>query len=416
MKSNYETITACRMCGNKNLVEVVDLSSQYLTGVFPKSGNTEGLTKGPLQLVKCHGNDVCGLLQLKHTYNPDEMYGENYGYRSGLNESMVTHLHKKISAVIDRVELMPGDLVIDIGSNDGTSLSAYPAHLTLVGVDPVGNKFKQYYPPHVTLIPALFSANLIVNRYPGKQAKVITSFSMVYDLEDPLAFAREIASILDPNVGIWVFEQSYMPLMLERMAFDTICHEHIEYYGLKQIEWMLERADLKIVDVEFNDVNGGSFSVVAARKSASHQQKGQIVPAILQRECELGIDSLDTYVEFSKGIAAACDALKDFLANCKREGKRVCGIGASTKGNVILQHCELTSADIEMIGEINPDKFGSVTPGTWIPIEDEKKVLASDPDYLVVLPWHFKEGFMKNPAYKGRQLVFPLPALEIVRV
>lgn len=403
------------MCGNRNLVEVIDLGQQYLTGVFPKKLDSEHLTKGPLQVVKCHSetDEVCGLLQLRHSYDPDEMYGKNYGYRSGLNNSMVAHLQGKIRAIIDRVELNDGDLVIDIGSNDATSLSAYPSNLILVGVDPVGKKFQDYYPPHVTLIPELFSANLVGARFPGKKAKVITSFSMVYDLEDPLGFAREIAGLLASD-GIWVFEQSYMPLMLERMAFDTICHEHIEYYGLKQIEWMLERAGLQIVDVDFNDVNGGSFSVVAALNN-SDRRAADSVSTALRREAELGVDALSTYACFRADIEKTCAALKDFLAQAKRDGKRVCGIGASTKGNVLLQYCDLSSSDVEMIGEINPDKFGSVTPGTWIPIEDEAKVLASKPDYLLVLPWHFRDYFLDNPMYVGQQLVFPLPSLEIVR-
>ena len=403
------------MCGNRNLIEVIDLGQQYLTGVFPKKRDGEHLTKGPLQVVKCHSetDDVCGLLQLRHSYDPDEMYGENYGYRSGLNRSMVSHLHGKIRAIIGRIELNEGDLVIDIGSNDATSLSAYSSNLTLVGVDPVGKKFQHYYPPHVTLIPELFSADHIAARFPGKKAKVITSFSMVYDLEDPLGFAREIAGLLASD-GIWVFEQSYMPLMLERMAFDTICHEHIEYYGLKQIEWMLERAGLEIVDVEFNDVNGGSFSVVAALEKLD-RRKADSVSIALRREIELRVDALSTYASFRVDIERTCTALKGFLMQAKRDGKRVCGIGASTKGNVLLQYCGLTSSDIEMIGEINPDKFGSLTPGSWIPIEDEAKVLASEPDYLLVLPWHFRNSFVDNPAYAGQQLVFPLPSLEIVR-
>lgn len=415
MKSNYKPVSACRMCGNVNLVDVVDLGSQYITGVFPATPDGSAITNGPLKLVKCHGEDKCGLLQLRHSYSPDEMYGENYGYRSGLNSSMVAHLRKKIADIVARVELQPGDLVIDIGSNDGTSLSAYPANLSLVGVDPVGNKFKRFYPSHVQLIPALFSADLIRSRFPEQQAKVITSFSMMYDLEDPLAFVSEIASLLDDATGIWVFEQSYMPLMLERMAFDTICHEHIEYYALKQIDWLLDRADLKIVDIEFNDVNGGSFSVVAARKSARYVPDQKTVSAILDREKGAGIDLLETYREFSRGIDVACLALKRFLASAKMEGKRVCGLGASTKGNVILQYCGLTVADIEAIGEVNPDKFGSFTPGTWIPVQDEAKVLASNPDYLLVMPWHFKANFLNNPLYKGRQLVFPLPQLEVVQ-
>jgi NDP-4-keto-2,6-dideoxyhexose 3-C-methyltransferase len=419
MKSGFKSVSACRLCGNNNLIEVVDLGQQYLTGVFPRSAETPHLTKGPLQVVKCHGDGdgggVCGLVQLRHTYDAGEMYGDNYGYRSGLNGSMVAHLHSKIHAVIARVDLSPGDLVIDIGSNDGTSLAAYPGHLTRVGVDPVGMKFKEYYPPGVMLIPALFSADLVTGKFPGQKAKVITSFSMMYDLEDPQGFVREIASLLDPECGIWVFEQSYLPLMLEKMAFDTICHEHIEYYGLKQIEWLLERANMKILDVEFNDVNGGSFSVTAAHRSACYRESTGSINEALRREDAQGLGKLDTYAAFSTSIDGACDELKHFLSKAKAEGRRVCGIGASTKGNVLLQHCGLTADDIEVIGEINPDKFGAVTPGTWIPIEDEASVLASKPDYLLVLPWHFRDNFLNNPAYKGYQLVFPLPALEVVR-
>jgi NDP-4-keto-2,6-dideoxyhexose 3-C-methyltransferase len=343
------------------------------------------------------------------------MYGDNYGYRSGLNGSMVAHLHDKIHAITASVELNPGDLVIDIGSNDGTSLAAYPDNLTRVGVDPVGMKFRKYYPPGVTLIPALFSADLVAGQFPGCKAKVITSFSMMYDLEDPQGFVREIASLLDPECGVWVFEQSYLPLMLERMAFDTICHEHIEYYGLKQIEWLLDRANMRILDVEFNDVNGGSFSVTAAHRSARHRQATAIVNEALHREEAQGLAKLDAYAAFGASIDGACNELRRFIATAKAEGRRVCGIGASTKGNVLLQHCGLTADDIEVIGEINPDKFGAVTPGSWIPIEDEAQVLASKPDYLLVLPWHFRDNFLKNPAYKGCQLVFPLPALEVVR-
>jgi NDP-4-keto-2,6-dideoxyhexose 3-C-methyltransferase len=415
MKSKFKTVSACRMCGNSHLVEVIDLGEQYLTGVFPRTAESTHLTKGPLQVVKCHGNeDACGLVQLRHTYDAEEMYGDNYGYRSGLNGSMVAHLHGKIRAITERVKLNPGDLVIDIGSNDGTSLAAYPNHLTRVGIDPVGMKFKKYYPQGVTLIPAFFSENLIAEQFSSRKAKVITSFSMMYDLENPQSFVREIASLLDPEYGLWVFEQSYLPLMLERMGFDTICHEHIEYYGLKQIKWLLDRAGMRIVDIDFNEVNGGSFSVVAAHRTALYPEVPATVDEVLRREEAQGLDGLEAYAKFRASIESACDELRRFLATAKAEGKRVCGIGASTKGNVLLQHCKLSANDIDVIGEINPDKFGAVTPGTWIPIEDEVKVLASRPDYLLALPWHFRDNLLSNPAYKGQRLVFPLPKLEVV--
>ena len=417
MNMEFKAVSACRMCGNSHLIDVVDLGEQYLTGVFPRAGEAAHLTKGPLQLVKCHGDEAaaCGLVQLRQTYETHEMYGTNYGYRSGLNGSMVTHLQSKIARVVEQGLLASGDLVIDIGSNDGTALAAFPGRTERVGVDPVGEKFRKFYPQGVALIPEFFSGALIQQRYPGRKAKVITSFSMMYDVENPMQFVREIAELLDPDYGVWVSEQSYLPLMLERMAFDTICHEHIEYYALRQVEWLLERADMCLLDVELNDVNGGSFSFTAARRSSRHLPNDGAIAAVRESEARLDLDSLTYYDAFGAGIDGACAALQDFVRQARAEGKRVCALGASTKGNVLLQRCGLTPHDIEVIGEVNPDKFGAVTPGTWIPIDDEKKVIASGPDYLVVLPWHFKANFLANPDYHGLTLVFPLPYLEIIR-
>lgn len=411
----YKKIHRCRICGNTELIPVVDLGEQYLTGIFPRQKTVSTLTKGPLRLVKCHGGDgVCDLLQLEHSYDLNEMYGENYGYRSGLNASMVRHLHEKVARIRRTVDLRPGDLVVDIGSNDGTTLGAYPDDLLLVGIDPTGEKFRRHYASHLKLIPNFFSAALLTQAFPGRKAKVVTSFSMFYDLESPMDFAREVADVLDPQEGIWVFEQSYMPLMLERNAYDTICHEHLEYYGLKQIVWLAEKAGLKLVDVELNDVNGGSFSVVATHRSSRYTDARRIVTRMLAEEEQAGLAGLAPYQAFFDCAEQSRRSLKEFVGKVRHEGKRLCGLGASTKGNVVLQYCGFTAKDINVIGDVNPDKFGSVTPGTWIPIEDEAKVLASSPDFLLVLPWHFRDFFLRNPALTGRRLVFPLPQLELV--
>ena len=413
----YKKISKCRVCENANLVPVIDLGEQFLTGIFPKEKNSTNLTKGPLRLVKCHGaSSCCGLLQLEHTYDSEEMYGENYGYRSGLNSSMVKHLQDKVAKIEAEVHLQPGDLVIDIGSNDGTTLSAYRKDLLLLGIDPTGEKFSQFYPPHIQLIADFFSAEVLFQHIPDKKAKVVTSFSMFYDLEDPVKFAKEVGSVLDPHDGVWVFEQSYMPLMLERNSYDTICHEHLEYYGLNQIIWIAEKAGLKIIDVELNDVNGGSFSVVAAKKSSLLTPRVSSIEALLQKEKVAELSSLHPYQEFLLRSNQSKSALLEFISQANKKGEKIAGIGASTKGNVILQYCNLAENNIPVIGDVNPDKFGSFTPGTNIPIQDEKIVLQGAPDYLLVLPWHFKDFFLKNPIYKGKKLVFPLPELEIVQV
>ena len=293
--------TKCRICGNTELIPVVDLGGQYLTGIFPKNNATESLIKGPLRLMKCHGGkECCGLLQLEHNYDLNELYSVNYGYRSGLNESMVRHLHGKVKDILSRCDLKKDDLIIDIGSNDGTTLAAYPDHFQLVGIDPTGEKFRSYYEKHIALIPEFFSSDLISRSFPEKKVKVVTSLSMFYDLEDPVDFACQVASILDPREGIWVLEQSYMPLMLERTAYDTICHEHLEYYGLRQIVWLMDKAGLEVVNVELNDVNGGSFSVIVAHKGSKHNDVNNIVDRLIASENKKGLLSLGPYKQFTR--------------------------------------------------------------------------------------------------------------------
>lgn len=407
-------ITKCRVCGNTNLIEVVDLGVQYLTGVFPKGPEVK-ISKGKLQLLKCHpmGNErVCSLLQLSESFDLNEMYGENYGYRSGLNSSMVQHLKEKVEKILGLQILSDGDIVVDIGANDGTTLGFYSPSLFRIGIDPTGEKFRKYYKEGINLIPSFFSSELLLCHTNGKKAKVVTSFSMFYDLESPVDFCRQIRDVLDLE-GVWVFEQSYMPLMLERKSFDTICHEHLEYYGLQQIVWILEAADLKAVDVELNDVNGGSFSVTAAHKNSSSEVSAK-VKELLNHEIEIKTASVEIYEKFNDTIQDAKDELKEFLLKCKNDGERVAALGASTKGNVLLQYLNLSSDDIVAIGEVNPDKFGCVTPGSNIPIVDEAEVLEGDNAYYLVLPWHFKDFFINCDRYSGKKLIFPLPRFEIV--
>lgn len=411
----YTKINQCRICGNQNLELVLDLGEQMLTGIFPKIKNEE-ITSGPLRLVKCAGSgDICGLLQLEHSYDLGEMYGENYGYRSGLNASMVLHLQNKIKKILSRITISNGDLIVDIGSNDSTTLQAYPKeNIVLVGVDPTGLKFKEYYPDHINLIPDFFSSKLINQKFPGKKAKIVTSFSMFYDLEEPVKFMQEIFDILDDQ-GVWVFEQSYMPAMLEMNSYDTVCHEHLEFYALQQIKWMADKVGFKIIDVELNDVNGGSFSIMVAKKNSDYVPSPKVLE-ILNDEITKKLDKFETYKDFSSRIEKLRTELINFVNTAISVGKRVAAIGASTKGNVLLQYCGFTENTIFNIGEVNKDKFGSYTPGTWIPIVSEDELLAAKPDYLIVLPWHFRDFFLSNKKFENVNLVFPLPKLEVVNV
>jgi len=407
----YTQVEQCRICGNTNLTLVLDLGNQMLTGVFPKAAE-EQVTTGPLHLVRCTGDpSVCGLLQLGHTYDVAEMYGDNYGYRSGLNASMVAHLNRKIERILSSIVVTDDDLVVDIGSNDSTTLRAYPSGPTLVGFDPTGAKFRDYYPPHVQLVADFFSARTFTERYPGRKAKIVTSFSMFYDLPNPEQFMREIVDVLADD-GMWVFEQSYMPTMLDMNSYDTVCHEHLEFYGLRQIKWMTDRVGLEIVDVEFNDINGGSFSVTAI-KSRGVTSVAPSVQMILDDERARGLHTDAPYTAFAARVVASRRDFREFLATAKGEGKTIVALGASTKGNVLLQYCGVTTDDISCVGEVNADKFGCFTPGTFIPIVAESVALSRRPDYVVVLPWHFRAFFEANQTLRQTSLVFPLPSLSV---
>ena len=258
--ANYRVSKACRVCGSERIMSVLNLGNQALTGVFPRK-REEDVTSGPLELVWCMD---CELLQMKYSYEPTEMYGENYGYRSGLNQSMVNHLTDKVRWLERMIRLNPGDVVLDIGSNDGTTLKAYrDPGIHRIGIDPTGRKFARYYTPDIKLVDDFFSSKAYRSNQP-KPAKVVTSIAMFYDLEKPVQFAREVESILADD-GIWHFEQSYMPSMVRMNSYDTICHEHLQYYSLGVVKKILEQAGLKIIDVVMNAVNGGSFAVTAAK-------------------------------------------------------------------------------------------------------------------------------------------------------
>jgi hypothetical protein len=410
----FNIIDSCRICGNKQLVEILDLGNQSLTGSFHLP--SESVDKAPLVLVKCFHDDaskVCGLVQLKHTYDLNKMYGENYGYRSSLNASMIKHLRHAVEEILAfNLKLNENDLIIDIGSNDGTFLNQYPdTGAQLIGIDPTSKYFKQYYKSNIQIIENFFSAKKVSEYFPTKKAKIITSFSMFYDLENPQSFTDEIAKLLDED-GIWVLEQSYLPLMLKNNSFDTVCHEHLEYYSMKQIQWMFQKASLKIIDVKFNEVNGGSFRVYAAKANSSYLANKSKIEKIFAEEQAMQLDTLQPYADFNHRISKLKTELLDKIKSIRQSGQTIYGLGASTKGNVLLQYYNLDSSHIEAIGEVNADKFGKVTPGSLIPIEDEKLILKKKPGYLLVLPWHFKPFFEKNTTFNGVKLLFPLPVVE----
>lgn len=409
----YSEIKGCRVKQSPQLISVLDLGHQALTGVFPKNVSDK-ITVGPLELVWCPES---GLLQLRHSYEPSEMYGDNYGYRSGLNQSMVNHLNDKVAYLERMISLQQGDVVVDIGSNDATTLKAYSAkNIRRIGIDPTGKKFSQYYPADISLVPDFFS-KAAYHTIESKPARIVTSIAMFYDLESPVKFASEIESILADD-GVWHFEQSYMPSMLRLNSYDTICHEHLEYYSLGVVKTILEMSGMRLVDVAMNAVNGGSFAVTAAKSSnKTIRANNAVINWMLDQEDRMGLNTPKPFREFEERVFRHRDDLKRLIDSLNADGKRVFGYGASTKGNVVLQFCGLTAKDIPYIAEVNPDKFGCVTPGSHIPIISEADARAMKPDYFLLLPWHFKDGILrreKEYLASGGKFIIPFPEIEIV--
>lgn len=410
----YKEIKACRICRSTHLEMVLDLGIQALTSRFPNKD--EGTPpRAPLVLMQCH---ACGLVQLRHSVNRDELYTHSYGYASGINSTMRTHLSALVRWIEKLCPLKPGDIVVDIGCNDGTLLKSYAAAgLRRVGIDPIAVKFRSQYPADFQVHESFFSEDSYRRACGSEKAKVITSIAMFYDLESPTEFSRAVESALADD-GIWVLEQSYLPTMLESNSFDTICHEHLEYYALRQIEELAERSGLRVFDVELNDTNGGSFRLALCRSKASFQTSHDRIKQIRHLEKTMALGTHEPYEAFRRRIEEARDRLVKFIDTERAAGRTFYLYGASTKGNTLLQYCGLDASKIVAAAERNPEKFGRRTPLTDIPILSERECRAAKPDYFLVLPWHFRAEIIEREAEflnSGGKLVFPLPKFEVVQ-
>ena len=408
--SIFNIIHNCRICNSVQLNDVINLGEQVITSRFPDY-NDFSTPKTPIILTMC---SECGLLQLKQTIISQELYEHEYGYRSGISNTMRSHLKKYQEEILSKVELTEGDVIVDIGSNDSTMLQYYDKKYTRVGIDPTGKQFREYY-GDVELIADYFTKSNFQKVYGEAKCKIVSSISMFYDLPDPVQFAKDIYDILDDD-GIWTCEQSYVVSMLEQNSFDTICHEHLEYYALHQIKLIADKANLKIIDVMFNDCNGGSFRIYFAKKdSLKHFENVDLIQYILQTEVKKGIMTADIYLKFMKNCNNEMEQLCNFIDIVKDNGEEIYLYGASTKGNCLLQYANITDKDIKYAVERNPKKIGKMTT-TGIEIIGEELMRKTPPAYLLVLPWHFRNEIIERESEylsNGGQLIFPLPHFEI---
>jgi NDP-4-keto-2,6-dideoxyhexose 3-C-methyltransferase len=418
--TSLRTRTTCRICGSRELAPVLDLGEQQISGAFPEPGGRDPVQRAvPLELVRCdmtRDQDACGLVQTRHTV-PGSILYENYWYRSGVNQTMTRNLHGIARGVEQLTGLSAGDLVVDIGCNDGTLFDGYETKdIRFLGFDP-SDVTRYAVAKGYDVVRDFFSARLLRLRYADRRAKVITSIAMFYDLENPATFVSDVADALSED-GVWVMELHYLPLMLESNAFDVVVHEHLEYYSLAVLERLFAAAGLEVVDAELNDMNGGSirlFIAHAGRRQAAPEAVDRLQELRI-REFELALDSATPYELFARNVERVRDELRELCERIVSEGKTIHVYGASTKGNTILQYAGLDRRLIPYAADRNEDKWGSETR-TGIPVIGEEESRAMRPDYYLVLPWHFLDEFLQRESpylEAGGSFIVPLPEVRVI--
>lgn len=414
---HVKTRETCRVCGSKNLVPILSLGEQFVTNFVEKPNRDH--VKGPLELVLCNVKDGgCGLLQLRHTLNRDILY-RKYWYKSGISTTMVKALADIVSSAEKLVKLSPGDLVVDIGSNDGTLLRQFKtSRLVTVGFEP-SNLWELGIEGTSKIINDYFNYETFRREFGNKKAKLITSIAMFYDLEDPNTFVEDVKKCLDED-GLWVIQMNYLGLMLENNTFDNICHEHLEYCSLLSLSNLLDRHNMEAFDVELNDVNGGSFRIYVRHRGGNIEG----FPGAKERlkkqkdyEEKMGFGNNKVYDEFAKRIEKIKNDLMKFLSREVKKGKKIFIYGASTRGLVVLQYAGIDNKLIKAAVDKNPDKWGKYIVGTGIPIISIEKYRKEKPDYLFVLPYHFIEEIKdqeKDFLAKGGKMIVAIPDFKII--
>jgi len=402
-------IKECRACYSKKLLNVISFGNLYLSD-FLKTNKKP--PKYPLALVLCQN---CSLLQLKHTTPPSLLYTDNYGYKSGINQTMRNQLKEIAEKSIRKIKNHKKKIIaVDIGANDGTLLKGYPKDVYKVAVEPIKKLAKDAKKYANVAINDFFSYESYKKVLKDKKADIITVISCFYDIDSPNKFLHDIAKILRED-GIFVIQQNYLKSMLEQNAFDNIVHEHLEYYSLLSLQNLLKKHNLEVFNAEVNDINGGSFRTFISFKNK--RKISDSVRNLKNEEKTLNFNKKKIYRDFAKRIRENKKKVRDFIINEVGNGKKIYVYGASTRGNTLLQYFNLNKKLIHYAVERNPEKWGKKIASVGIPIISEEKARKDMPDYMLVLPWFFKEEFLEresNYLEKGGHFIFPLPRFEIV--
>ena len=416
---SFQDIAKCRVCGNQNLYEVIHIEEQFISPTFVKQNENNPLSKIkiPLTVLLCESKGVergCGLVQLKQTTDPKLLYTE-YFYRSATNSTMVKDLATVVSKVLEKVEVKQGDVVVDIAANDGTLLRNYSSNLTRIGVEPAKNIDWSTLDSEIEIINDYFNGDSLNKALDGKKVKIFTCCAMFYDLDDPNDFVETVKKTLAED-GVWCIQLSYVLSMLWNMNFYDICHEHLEYYSLETLNFLMEKHGLTIFDAELNAVNGGSALVFITHLENQFEITSNLRD-LLQEEKSAQLLSRQTYLEFGSRINELKTKVFNTIMTEIKNGGFVVGLGASTKGNVLLQFFGLTKEYIPFISEISVEKIGLRTLGSDIPLVSDARINEMKPSMKLVLPWYFKNEIVARESdylNAGGKLFFPMPSPHIV--
>ncbi|MDO8430330.1 MAG: methyltransferase domain-containing protein [bacterium] len=411
---NYTTIKKCRICGNSNLVKVLDFGRRHIgcTPVKSNKNNKLAKIKIPLVAVLCDrrkNKSACGAVQLLNTVNGDLVY-RNIFYRTATNPMMRDAMNNVVKDCMGKLNLKKDDYVLDIGSNDGTLLTYYPSYLKRIGIDPTLNIDFSKLDPSIKTVTDYFSKKAALKASDGTLYKAITAIAMFYDLDDPLAFLSEIESSLALD-GIFCVQMSYLPTSLKTLNFYDVIHEHLLYYTLSVFNHLVEKSNLYIFDVSFNDVNGGSIRVFLTHKNNVRPVSSE-VNKILKTESSMKLSDISTYKEFSKKIQNLKKVTRQVILNEIKNGSLMIGLGSSNKGNTLLEFFDIDKKLLPYIGDRNPEKFGLRTVGTDIELISEEDARKLNPSCMLVLIWFFKDEVLKREKEyleKGGKLLFPMP-------
>ena len=423
MKNIIKLLDKCKVCGNQDLIKVLTLDEQYLSPTFVLSNKNNELAeiKTPLTLLLCDKNknkNNCGLLQLKEITEPDYLYKE-YFYRTATNDTMRKDLRELVEQVLEISSPKSEDIVVDIGANDCTMLNFYEEKFNLVGFEPARNIKFVDNGKKIKLINNYFNSKNFKDIFANKKAKVITSCAMFYDLENPIQFVNDIEEILDDE-GIWCCQISYLDSMIRYNNFYDICHEHLSYYSLESFEYLINKQGLKLFYAETNEVNGGSVRLYICKKNSKKYDKdvfSEKLNCLRKKEKMLNLTSTETYLDFESIVNDLKSKTIKFVDKIIKNKKKVLALGASTKGNIILQHFGLTKDKIPYISERNPEKVGLKCLGSDIELISEEKAREINPEAFIVLPWNFKKEIVKRERKyldDGGKLMFVMPFPHVV--